>query len=302
MSSCCAPQPERDGSPVEPTSPAPAWSGTGPGHDAMIRIEGTTFLMGSEDDRCQPADGEGPVRPVTVAPFLVDATTVTNRQFAAFVHATGWTTLAEREGWSFVFGGLLPDDFPETRGVAAAPWWRQVFGADWAHPHGPQSDVDSAGLWDHPVVHVTHADALAYCTWRGVRLPTEAEWELAARGGLEQAHYPWGHEREPGGNHRMNVWQGSFPDRNTNDDGWYGTAPADAYEPNAFGLFNTTGNVWEWSAEHFDPTGFTPQIALRGGSYLCHESYCWRYRVSARTGNTPDATLGHLGFRVAADL
>ena len=161
-------------------------------------------------------------------------------------------TEAERFGWSFVFAGLLPDDFPPTEAVAAAPWWRKVEGADWRHPEGPHSGLDER--LDHPVVHVSWNDAAAYCAWAGKRLPTEAEWERAARGGLEGGVFPWGDELEPGGEHRMNVWQGDFPARNTLADGFLGTAPVDAFEPNGLGLFNATGNVWEWTADWFHPS------------------------------------------------
>ena len=246
-------------------------------------------------------------------PFALATTAVTNAHFAAFVDATGHVTDAERYGWSFVFGGHLPDDFEPTRGVAAAPWWRQVHGADWAHPDGPQSGIEDR--LDHPVVHVSHQDALAYCAWDGTRLPTEAEWELAARGGLAGATFPWGDELEPGGAHRMNVWQGSFPDANTSADGFYGTAPVTAFEPNGLGLHNMCGNAWEWCADWFaadyyqhspmhNPTGPVVGQArvMRGGSYLCHASYCHRYRVGARSSNGPDSSSGNLGFRVAASL
>ena len=262
--------------------------------------------MGSDDHEGYPEDGEGPARLVTLAPYWMDAATVTNERFGAFVRATGHVTAAERFGWSFVFAGLLPDDFPPTRAVASAPWWRQVEGSDWAHPEGPQSSVD--GRPDHPVVHVSWDDATAFAAWEGKRLPTEWEWEHAARGGLVQQRYPWGDEREPDGEHRMNVWQGSFPVDNTAADGWVGTAPVDAYAPNGYGLHNMTGNVWEWCADWFAPEPSEPggpptgtSRVMRGGSYLCHDSYCRRYRVAARSGNEPDSSTGNIGVRCARD-
>jgi formylglycine-generating enzyme len=271
-------------------------------HDRMVELGGETFLMGTEDADGFPADREGPVREVTVERFRIDPLTVTNAQFAEFVAATGHVTAAERFGWSFVFGGLLPDDFEETRAAAQAPWWRQVHGADWSHPEGPRSSYE--GRDDHPVVHVSWTDARSYCRWAGVRLPTEAEWEYAARGGLEQRRFPWGDELTPAGEHRCNIWQGTFPTHNTLEDGWLGTAPAAAFEPNGFGIRNTSGNVWEWTADWFHPDaprGPGRAKAIRGGSYLCHESYCNRYRVAARSSNTPDSSTGNMGFRVARD-
>ena len=199
-----------------------------------VELPATTFRMGNARGDGYPEDGELPVRNVTVGPFAITPTVVTNAEFAAFVDATGWVTDAERYGWSFVFGGLLPDDFPDTRGVAAAPWWRQVYDADWRRPEGPQSSVDDRP--DHPVVQVSWNDAVAYGEWVGARLPTESEWELAARGGLDQQPFPWGDELEPGGEHRMNVWQGEFPRTNTEDDGFYGIAPVRSFPPNGHGL------------------------------------------------------------------
>ena len=266
--------------------------------------------MGSQDALAYPDDGEGPVRSVQLSPFAIDPHCVTNARFRVFAEATGHLTDAERYRASFVFGGLLPDDFPPTRAVAAAPWWREVPGADWKHPEGPQSDL--AGRDNHPVVHVSWHDAAAYCAWAGRRLPTEAQWEFAARGGLDEMPFPWGTELRPGGRHRMNVWNGAFPQHNTRADGYLGTCPVDAFEPNGYGLSNMTGNVWEWTADWFHPTWHAtgPRTdpagppagtarALRGGSYLCHASYCRRYRVSARMGNTPESSTGNIGFRCA---
>lgn len=277
-----------------------------------VRLDGGTFLMGTADADGYPADGEGPVHPVTLTPFSIATTTVTNAAFRAFIEQTGHVTAAQTYEWSSVFGGLLPDEFPDTAGVQGAEWWRQVFGADWTHPEGPQSDLDGRDY--HPVVHVSWEDAQAYCAWAGRRLPTEAEWEYAARGGLEQQRFPWGPDLEPDGAHRMNVWQGEFPAHNTRADGWYGTAPVDAYPPNGYGLHNPTGNVWEWCSDWFAPDYYAasperdPQgprsgthRVMRGGSYLCHESYCNRYRVAARSGNTPDTSTGNLGFRCVDD-
>jgi len=282
-----------------------------PATETMVSIPECTFTMGSNDPFTYPADGED-VREVGVSDFRIDAFAVSNDRFAEFAEASGYRTEAETYGWSFVFGGLLPDDFPPTAGVANAPWWRQVEGADWRHPEGPQSDLE--GRTDHPVVHVSWNDALAYCDWADVRLPTESEWELAARGGLEGRTFPWGDELEPGGEHRMNVWQGKFPSENTAADGFYGSCPVDAFPPNGHGLFNATGNVWEWAADWFDseyrrhdrrrdpkgpPAG--PGRLQKGGSYLCHWSYCRRYRPAARQANTPDSSAGNVGFRCAAD-
>jgi len=260
----------------------------------MVLIPAGSFRMGSDRREGHLQDGEGPSRLVEVAAFQIDACAVSNARFAAFIAATGYCTVAERLGWSFVFAGLLPDDFPPTRGAAAAPWWREVEGADWCHPDGPQSTTE--GRETLPVVHVAHADAAAFAAWAGKRLPMEAEWEKAARGGLEGKRYPWGDEEVPDGQHQCNVWQGIFPSENSIDDGYYGLAPVDAFPPNGFGLHNMVGNAWEWCADWFDEDAHR---IIRGGSHLCHPSYCWRYRNAARSASTPDSTTGHVGFRCA---
>ena len=273
----------------------------------LVDLPGGVFPMGDESPWSYAGDGEGPVRQVSVDPFSLEVCAVTNAAFAAFVAATGHRTDAERSGWSFVFAGHLPDDHPPTRAVAQAPWWRQVMGADWAHPFGPHSDLTD--LTDHPVVHVSQHDAMAYAAWCGRRLPTEAEWEFAARAGSTSV-WPWGDELEAGGIHHANVFQGNFPGADLAEDGWAGTCPVDAFEPNAWGLANMIGNVWEWTADCFAPGGAcctgggddpSANVVLKGGSYLCHHSYCHRYRPGARTGSAPDSTSGNTGFRCARD-
>jgi formylglycine-generating enzyme required for sulfatase activity len=288
----------------------------GEGDADMAKVPFGTFAFGCDRREGNPADGEGPARSVHVDAFIIDRYAVSNTRFARFVAATNYVSDAERIGWSFVFAGLLPDDFAETRGVAAAPWWRQVFGANWRQPDGPHSDI--AARADMPVIHVSHNDALAFCAWAGKRLPTEAEWEKAARGGLEGRRYPWGDDETPDGQHRCNVWQGTFPSDNTSGDGFYGPAPVDTFAPNGFGLHNMAGNAWEWCSDWFTSRRFADagnsaianprgpdtgtHRVMRGGSYLCHPSYCWRYRNAARSASTPDTTTGHVGFRCVRDI
>lgn len=283
------------------------------GTGGMVALPGGSFMMGTDDGVGFAADGEGPAREVIVRPVLMDPVAVTNERFGHFVEATGYVTEAERFGWSYVFGGFLPTELrrrsPRPPG---APWWCGVEGVTWRRPEGPGSTLE--GREDHPVVHVSWNDAVAFCDWADVRLPTEAEWEFAARGGLEQRRYPWGDQLRPGGQHRCNIWQGRFPEQNTGEDGFVGTAPVTAYEPNGYGLYNMSGNVWEWCADWWsvtvapsrqvDPRGPDSGSArvMRGGSYLCHASYCNRYRVAARTSNTPDSSTGNLGFRCVRDL
>lgn len=269
--------------------------------------------MGDHFDEGYPADGETPVHEVELRPFRIDPVAVTNAAFATFVKDTGYVTVAEREGFSAVFHLALSDPAAVRGAVAAAPWWVMVDGADWRHPEGPNSDVSNRS--NHPVVHISHHDAQAYAAWAGRRLPTEAEWEYAARGGLSGARFVWGDELMPGGRHRCNIWQGEFPTRNTEDDGWLTTAPVKTFPPNGYGLHQMAGNVWEWCADWFaadyyqrsprqDPTGPDDGEArvMRGGSFLCHDSYCHRYRVAARSSNTPDSSAANIGFRCASDV
>lgn len=265
--------------------------------------------MGDGSGDRNPGDGETPVHVVRVGPFAIDATTVTNADFARFVAATGHRTEAETFGFSAVFHLALQARPQDLMGPAAGtPWWVGVHGADWRHPGGPLSDLD--GLDDHPVVHVSWNDAMAYCAWAGRRLPTEAEWEFASRGGLAGARYPWGDELLDEEGWRCNIWQGQFPVRNSADDGFLLTAPVRAFRPNGYGLWQTVGNVWEWCADWYDaqyyaysatddpggPERGTSRV-MRGGSYLCHDSYCNRYRNSARSSNTADSSMGNGGFR-----
>jgi len=308
---CCTPGRDKSASAGDKDSSTTGAAADSVEHD-MIDLPGATFAMGTDDAVKFPGDGEDPSREVSVGPFRLSRYAVSNREFGQFISSTGYVTDAQRFEWSFVFHLFLPDDFPDTRAAAAAPWWRQVYGADWSHPAGPQSDLD--GLDDHPVVHVSWNDAQAYCEWAGTRLSTEAEWEYAARGGLVGKRYVWGDEFAPGGQTMCNIFEGTFPIENTAEDGYVGTAPVDAFPPNGFGFHNMAGNVWEWCADWFhtnfhrtgptdSPTGPPSGEAkvMRGGSYMCHDSYCDRYRVSARSSNTIDSSTGNLGFRVAAD-
>jgi formylglycine-generating enzyme required for sulfatase activity len=296
------PQHGVDGRPAAETAP-----------DGMVRLEGGSFLMGTDSNEGFPADGEGPVREVHVDPFYIDVHHVTNAEFQAFVDDTGYTTDAEEYGWSFVFQGFVPErKAKRARRVQSAPWWCAIKDACWKWPFGRGSHISNR--MDHPVVHISWNDAQAYCEWAGLRLPTEAEWEYAARGGLRQKTYPWGDELKPGGEHRCNIWQGTFPEHNTGDDGYEYTSPVKAFPPNGYGLYDMAGNAWGWCQDWFSPTYHVDgprdnptgppdgeAKVMRGGSYLCHHSYCNRYRVAARSANTPDSSTGNLGFRCAMD-
>ncbi len=313
---CCVPGPADLPSPG--TGPAPGSTPAptarrAPAARGLVAVPGGTARLGDHHGDGYAGDGEQPVHTVTLTPYRLGATSVTNQAFAAFVRDTGYRTTAEREGSSAVFHLDFAGRRADVVGSSPqAPWWLSVAGAYWRQPEGPGSDVERRQ--NHPVVHVSHDDALAYTAWAGCRLPTEAEWELAARGGLDGARYPWGDEVRPRGRWQCNIFQGDFPARNDVEDGWASTAPVKTFAPNGYGLHQMVGNVWEWCADWFsaaayladraqDPTGPQEGITrvMRGGSFLCHDSYCNRYRVAARSSAPPDSSSSNLGFRCAAD-
>ncbi|MBB1509704.1 formylglycine-generating enzyme family protein [Tessaracoccus sp. MC1756] len=310
MSGRCGCSPAR-GEAVEAV-PRPSVRRTGHHPFDQAVIPAGSFTMGDSSGDRNPHDGEVPLRDVEVQGFSMDVTTVTNEAFAAFVADTGYVTDAERFGSSAVFHLAVQAPEADLMGSPAGlPWWRGVRGAGWRHPGGALTDI--ADLLDHPVVHVSWHDAMAYCTWAGRRLPTEAEWEYAARGGLARRKYPWGDAAVDDRGWRANIFQGAFPVDNTCEDGFLTTAPAGHFEPNGFGLHQMIGNVWEWCADWFHPETYQhdrrrdphgpsqgTQRVMRGGSYLCHDSYCNRYRNSARSQNTPDSSMGNAGFRTVA--
>ena len=283
--------------------------------EGMVLIEAGSFLMGTDSDKGWEADGEKKVIEVSMDPYWISRCCVTNREFGEFVDDTGYVSEAEQFGWSYVFHILLQKSVLKRlkpQNVQGLEWWYGVEGAYWRKPEGPGSNVKKR--MDYPAVHISWSDAVAYCQWKGHRLPTEAEWEKAARGGLEQKIYPWGDELHPEGKHRCNIWQGNFPLANTAEDGHVGPAPAKSFRANGFGMYNLVGNIWEWCSDWFSPNWRlihkepNPQgpdtggsKVMKGGSYLCHDSYCNRYRVAARTSNTPDSSTGNLGFRTAMD-
>jgi formylglycine-generating enzyme len=313
------------------------WSHTFSAPAGMAWIPGGEFTMGTDSDLGWPE--EKPAHRVRVDGFWIDETLVTNAQFKEFVDATGYATTAERAPTLEEIMKQLPPGTPPPKPEQLVPgslvfvpppgavalddvsnWWKWVPGADWRHPEGPDSNL--AGHENHPVVQVSWDDAVAYAKWAGKRLPTEAEWEFAARGGLEGKPYVWG-DNPPDANHdHANIWQGDFPYRNTKAEGQQRTSAVKAYPPNGYGLYDMAGNVWEWCADWYDtdlyrrragqgvvvnPKGpeqsnnpahpYTPERVQRAGSFLCSDDYCWRYRPSARQGSSPDTGMSHVGFR-----
>lgn len=296
----------------------------------MAWIDGGDFLMGSDDEYPE----EAPAHRVAVDGFWIDRTCVTNSQFANFVDATGYVTFAERPAKAEDYTDATPDQLKPASAVFAPPsgpvnlarpylWWDYVAGADWRHPQGPDSSIEA--IMDHPVVHIASEDAEAYANWAGKELPSEAEWEFAARGGRDGERYAWGSEFTPKGEHLANTWQGDFPTQNLLLDGYMWTSPVGSYPPNGYGLSDMIGNVWEWTADWYrdhgkvgksccaprNPRGGTaddsrdvagafpsqPRRVLKGGSFLCAPNYCRRYRPAARLAQPVDTTTCHVGFR-----
>jgi formylglycine-generating enzyme required for sulfatase activity len=298
----------------------------------MVWIPGGTFRMGSDQHYAE----EAPAHRVAVGGFWIDSTPVTNRQFKAFVNATGHVTTAQIEPDPKDYPGALPEMIYAGSLVFSPPpgvndlrdwmqWWTFMKGANWRRPYGPKSNIRE--LDDHPVVHVSFSDALAYAQWAGKDLPTEAEWEFAARGGLDCEEFAWGNELTPGGRHMANTWQGNFPTKNLGEDGFERTSPVTAFPPNGYGLYDLIGNVWEWTSDwwsshhqpdaakpccipqnprggpesaSFDasqPNISIPRKVLQGGSHLCAPNYCRRYRPAARHAEPIDTSTSHVGFR-----
>lgn len=303
---CCTPaRPEGQLSAVNPVM-ARYSSGSG-ARSETTRIPGGLALLGTKTPAIAD-DGESPLRQVRVGSFQMTTTAITNAAFAEFIAATGYVTEAETYGWSFVFWAQVPGNVGPTAGVVDVEWWRQVRGALWSAPNGP--DTQDACVPDHPAVHISWNDARAYAEWVGGRLPTEAEWEHAARGGRGDVPFPWGDQAPDDTTFTpCNIWQGRFPESNTARDGYATTAPARSFAPNDYGLFNMVGNVWEWTSDPYRIKSLKKGVKARlasmkgykvskGGSFLCHRSYCFRYRIAARSGTSPDSTTTHHGFRV----
>ena len=303
--------------------------------DGMVYLEGGTFMMGADNN--QASKDEYPKHKVTLSGFWMDETEVTNAQFAQFVNETGYVTIAEiKPDWEELKKQVPPgtpkphDSMLVAASLVFKPskqevnlndfnqWWEWKTGADWRHPQGPKSSIK--GKENYPVVHISWDDAMAFCKWAGKRLPTEAEWEYASRGGQQNKIYSWGDENVDVGKPKCNSWQGKFPYYNQQKDGFYGLAPVKSYAPNGYGLYDIAGNVWEWCSDWYDyyyynsvkegivnPIGpsksydpdepYAPKHVTRGGSFLCNDNYCSGYRCSRRMKSSPDTGLEHLGFR-----
>lgn len=311
MSSCCTPSRVLDLLPQDAADVAAGQGAAAPDTQAeRVFFPATRSFVGTDSPQI-PQDGEGPKRSVNLQPFWLDTTTVTNARFAEFVAATGYVTEAERFGWSPVFRALLGDSAPPPS-QTATPWWVKVDGAYWAAPEGPGSSV--ANRQDHPVVQVSWADARAFAAWCGGRLPSEAEWEHAARGGLADPRFPWGDDEPDDETVYANIWQGQFPHTNSLADGYLSTSPVKAFAANGAGLYGMAGNVWEWTADPFrvrslsraakarnENAAQTQEKVMKGGSFLCHISYCYRYRIAARSALTAETSASNTGFRIAYD-
>lgn len=275
--------------------------------DNMVFINESSYFVGTNSPVFE-ADGESPKREVQLNPFLVDIHEVSNQKFAEFVNRTNYVSEAEKFGNSFVLHSLIRDQETLsniTQAVADAPWWVPVNGASWKSPEGPRSDFSDR--INHPVVHVSWNDAKSYCEYYGKRLPTEAEWEVACRGGLQDRLFPWGNQWKPCGVFRANTWQGNFPEKDSGEDGFKGTAPVTHYPANKYGLKNMVGNVWEWTSDcwtihHHDQRRNCDIKVKKGGSFMCSKDFCYRHRCAARSHNTPDSTASNLGFRCAKDF
>lgn len=281
-----------------------------------VKIPKGKFLMGATTSEGKDIDKELPQVEIYLDEFEISETTITNKQFLEFIESTNYVTTAEKYNASFVFYLLADEKLVETsRKAPMTPWWLYVEGANWKQPFGPGSSIEN--IMDHPVVHVSYIDALEFCKWEGSRLPTEAEWEYAARAG-STSRWPWGDNFILNNKYHANIWQGHFPYENSQEDGFIGTCPAKHFEANTFGLYNVIGNVWEWCSNpraidlsefknkdykdfivnNISSINEESEYAIKGGSFLCHDSYCNRYRLGARNGNTANSTSSNCGFRV----